>query len=227
MAKNATIDWFQMEAEYIQGNYITDTKTGYRQLVFPTHKQLAEKYGCSIITIREKSAREEWSKRQQFYKQKIKHKITEDKVNLLFSESAKYDARNLATLDFINQMLQAYLEPYRQMLAGKYVEDEGGLPPKINLKDLNLATDLLQKSHNLARNIFGEPLNAKEIVQELTAIEQTGKGVRGGVRRVKELDQRYEEKRKVLEELLERKKELTEKLEYRDAANLKKLPHED
>ena len=226
MTKKPGIDWLQMETEYIHGNYITDTRNGLRTLTFPTHKELAEKYGCSLITIQEKSARESWSKRQKFYRQKIKNKLTEDHVNLLFSESAKYDARNLATLDFINSMLQAYLQPYRDLLDGKYVEDEAGLPPKINLKDLNLAVDLLQKSHNLARNIFGEPLNAKEIVEELTAMEQTGKGIKGGQRRVKEIEDRYETKRKTLQELMERKKELMQKLEYRDATRLKQLPHD-
>lgn len=226
MTKKPSIDWLQMESEYIHGNHVTDTRNGLRTLVFPTHKELAEKYGCSLITIQEKSAREGWSKRQKFYKQKIKHKLTEDHVNLLFSESAKYDARNLATLDFINSLLQAYLQPYRDLLDGKYVETEEGLPPKITLKDLNQAVDLLQKSHNLARNIFGEPINAKEIVEELSAMEKTGKGIKGGTRRVKEIDERYEEKRRVLQELLERKKELTEKLQYRDTTGLKQLPNE-
>lgn len=162
------LDWASIEIDYIHG-YINVDDRGKKRHIYPTADMLANKYNCSLHSIQQRMCQEKWTIRREQYREKLKdlkiEKANQEKaehhVNILMSESSKYDTQNLQKLDQVDKILNIFLRKYNNFISQEiadFMEDELDIEqPKIDLKEVNLMMDILLKRHQLSRAIFGEP----------------------------------------------------------------------
>lgn len=163
------VDWALLETDYIHGYFVTN-ENGQRVHIYPTAEKLGAKYECSVSMIQNRCAQEKWLVRREQYKEKIKdlavsraEKDKTNSINLLMSESSKYDTQNLQKLDQVDKILNIYLHKYSSLLdpdTASFLEGEED-KQKIDLKEINMMMDILLKKHQLSRSIFGESTSVK------------------------------------------------------------------
>jgi hypothetical protein len=216
------IDWITIEAEYVHGCLTVDPTTGTRVMHFPSQAELGEKYKVDPRRIAERSRTEKWVPRRELYKQKIKRRIGQERVNSLMSESARYDAKNLILLDKIYEQLEIWLD--NEHLQSQTESSDTPVSPferTHKIKNLEVAINLLNKGHTLVRNIMGEPVNAEKIVNELMELQQLEEaelakkhkpGQKSGSR-INNLLKSVESRQEVLETLMRKKREIESQME--------------
>lgn len=152
------IDWALMESDYIHGYYVTNNR-GVQKHVYPTVEMLAKKYEANTSAINRRCSQDKWVVRREQYREKIREKTfdkcEQTKIDVLLSESAKYDTQNLQKLDQVDKILNTYLAKYSKM--SEMDEDT----PPVDLRELETFMNILLKRHQLSRGIFGEATSAK------------------------------------------------------------------
>lgn len=78
-------DWASIKQEYVQG---IQTEKG---TIYPTLEEMANKYGCSFVYIRKKSAKENWIEQRHIYAAKLEQKLIEKKTNKLAGQQSDFD----------------------------------------------------------------------------------------------------------------------------------------
>lgn len=141
------LDWINLEREYVQG-YWQKLSDGTKKLVYPTIEELAQKYNCHPQSIYAKSSQDKWLNKRELFWRKLKNQIIEND-NAGISDSVKYDVQNLLRIEKIGELIDRWLKE-------RLSEDEEGNRPVVEPKELSCLLDALTKSHQLARNIFGE-----------------------------------------------------------------------
>lgn len=221
ISKRRQIDWLAIEAEYIHGNITVDTVTGTRSMYFPTQRELAEKYQIDQSRLAVRCREEKWVERRELYKQKIKRRIGQERVNSLMSESARYDAKNLIMLDKIYEQLEIWLD--NESLAQQSIDPDIKVSSKAKsdyIKNLEVAMNLLNKGHVLVRNIMGEPINAEKVVNELLELQKLEeaelnktKSKKNNKKKINSLLKSVESRQEVLEQLMQKKRAIESQME--------------
>jgi hypothetical protein len=192
-------------------------------MYFPSQADLAKKYEIDVRRLAEKCRTEKWVERRELYKQKIKRRIGQEKVNSLMSESARYDAKNLILLDKIYEQLDIWLDTEALLSDTTGEEDITQASPfarSHKIKDLEAAIGLISKGHTLVRNIMGEPINAEKIVNELLELQQLEQaennkkaGKKQGKQRINNLLKSVESRQSVLEDLMKKKRQIESQMQ--------------
>lgn len=177
----AITNWESIRVDYIYG--ILDKESKNQTIIYPTAKDLSNKYDVALSSIQRKCWEEKWKIQREKIKDQITNQEGERRISERYTLSARYDAEDIATLEKINKIIKLYLSQYNDCLENienidriiNQLEegDESNLP-NINMKDLNYLIDILQKKHKLIRDKFGEPdkttvseNNTKEIHESL------------------------------------------------------------
>ena len=176
-------NWDVIRLEYQGGYLTTDPLTGIKTHYYPTHKDLAAKYGCSLQYLQRKSCEEKWSESRKFFQSKFREKATEDQVKSLVSDSAMYDAQTVDRIQKIGKLVDAHLNRMEDVIS-----DEDGNPPSfdnleegiepISVKALSELVNLIDKSQALMRKTVGEPVvndnQFKQFVDDLNVATRKG-----------------------------------------------------
>lgn len=202
-------DWIIISKEYIQGIEIKDAITGQKSLRFPTHEQLCEKYGCALLTIRQRSQQDKWYIQRAQFKRKLKIKTSEVNLDDLIGEGTKFDSFHLSALEKIQKLVDSYLEPYVLSMDGAPIED---LKP-LSIRDLKDVTTIIKDSHSIVHSILGDSNTASLLddIQNDVLAQRKNKEI--SKTRLKELAKQLNDAEKLREELELRKKELQKQLE--------------
>jgi len=154
------VDWAMMESDYIHGYYVTNNRNVQKH-VHPTAEMLAKKYNVALSAVNRRCSQDKWVIRREQYKEKLREKTfdkcEQQKVDILLSESSKYDTQNLQKLDQVDKILNRFLGKYSQI--EDY--DDTDAPTKIDLREVETFMNILLKRHQLSRAIFGEPSTTK------------------------------------------------------------------
>ena len=85
-----TYDWDIIKTEYVQGYVNGDGK-----LKLPTHKELCQRYGCSISIMKHHSSDGKWKDQRKLFVGVREEKIHDKKLEVLVNEAAKFDSKSL------------------------------------------------------------------------------------------------------------------------------------
>lgn len=202
-------NWVEISKDYVQGIPVKDSNTGVINIKFPTHEDLSNKYGCSIITIRRKSQDEKWSIQRSQLKRKLKIKNSEIRLDDLIGEGAKFDGLNLNSLENVQKLIDSYLQPYIiQLDSENNLED---LRP-LSIKELKDVVSIIKDSHHTVRSILGESNNSNLLDDIKAENTVTKKHKNISKSRLKELTKQLSEAEKIKEELELRREEVKKKL---------------
>lgn len=210
------IDWEPLKREFIYGHTERDIETGLVKTTYPTFQELATKYGCAVETINHKSQNDAiapWSKQRAKIKEKLRQKLNNEEINLVLSDSAKYDLTNLQLVENTFKLLQEFFHPYMEYFNERDSFTEA--PPRVSVKEIESISRILLNLHTLVRNIEGEPINNAEIMKELIKQDiQESDRQNKELRKKKMADffRKQQEKEKRKEKLLVQKEEIELKL---------------
>ncbi len=219
MAAPERIDWESMKRDFIYGYREKDLETGIIKTRYPTFVELAEKYSCALTTINEKSYNDpiaSWTKQRAKIKEKLREKLSNEEVNLVLSDSAKYDLMNLKLAENTFLLLREFFKPYLAYFENPDAYEEEESPPRVSVKELEALSRTLLNLHTLTRNIEGEPINNAEIMKELIKqdiVETNLKGRELRKKKIAEFMKKQTDKEKRKAELLQQKAELERKLQ--------------
>jgi len=205
-------DWLDISKQYIQGITTKDANTGNMKVRFPTHEELCEKHGCSLITIRSKAQKDKWLVQRAQFKRKLKIKTSEVRLDDLIGEGTKFDSYHLKSLEKIHKLIDSYLDPYMKMIDGTndgYEEEE---TKPITIRELKDITSIIKESHLTVKSILGDSDTSSLLddIREETLAQRKNKEV--SKTRLKELAKQLSDAEKLKEELELRKKEIQKKL---------------
>lgn len=203
-------NWDLISKEWIQGIRVKDNKTGKMTLVFPTHEELCDKYGCSLITIRQRSQKEKWYVQKAQFRRKLKIKNSEVVLEDLIGEGSRFDSMHLASLEKVQKLVDDYLEPYMAIRENPDIEVENLKP--LTARDLKDITLIIETSHRTVRGIIGES-NTTSLLEDIKENQLAQRKIKEiSKTRLKELTKQLNDAEKIKEELLLRKEEITNKL---------------
>ncbi len=209
---NEQYNWLAISRDYVQGIAVKDSNSGLIKVKFPTHEELSNKYGCSIITIRRKSQDEKWGIQRSQLKRKLKIKNSEIRLDDLIGEGAKFDGMNLNSLENVQKLIDSYLQPYIMQL-----ESEANLEDlrPLSIKELKDVVSMVKESHHTVRSILGESNNSNLLddIKAENTIDRKHKSISKS--RLKELTKQLSDAEKLKEELELRKQEIQKKLNTR------------
>ena len=212
------IEWEAMKRDYIYGYTERDVETGIMRTRYPTFPELAEKYNCALATINEKSYSDPiapWGKQRAKIKEKLREKLSNEEVNLVLSDSAKYDLMNLRLVENTFMLLKEFFRPYLDYFENQDAYTEDDSPPRVSVKEMESLSRTLLNLHTLVRNIEGEPINNAEIMKELIKqdiVENNLKAKDVRKKKIAEFIKKQDDKEKRKAELLKQKAELERKL---------------
>jgi hypothetical protein len=188
-------NWDVIRLEY-QGGYVTtDPITGIKTHYYPTHKDLAAKYGCNLQNLQRKSSEEKWGESRKFFQSKFREKATEDQVRSLVSDSAMYDAQTVDRIQKIGKLVDAHLNRMDAV-----INDDDGSPPSfenldegvepISVKALSELVNLIDKSQALMRKTVGEPVTNDNQFKQF--VDDLNQATRNGLTNEAETEQKIE-----------------------------------
>lgn len=166
---HAKYDWDLISAEYIQGQLTIDPETGLKSQAYPSLEDLVDKYGCSIVTIKDKAYREKWFKQRQLFKEKLRELNREHQASTYVNESTRIDALTLDKVTKLHKIIDYYIDDN----FGTILEDTVHIDevPRVNISDLKSLMGMIKDAHTLVRNVVGEPASGEtNLVQELKNI---------------------------------------------------------
>lgn len=208
-------DWEQIRLEYIVGELIVDEFGNETRKPYST-RRLAEKHDIPQATLKEKCFKEKWVQDRNQLDLALKRRVTEDKVTQIFGESVISSSYTLKQLGKINQIVDAYLQPYLDLLDSdknssisvKTVISEDGYSnlevlsesdeKKINPRDIKDIVSIIKEVHLLKKSILGE--EQLQVAVEDIKIKDKAKSIsklKGGKGIESQLDMLLKEKQKV------------------------------
>lgn len=214
-------DWDSISIDYIQGLLIEQEDKSFRH-VFPSYRDLAEKYGANDQVIGKRAREENWITQRDLYRSKTKSKLEGQRFSQLISESTQFDARSLAQIKQVEKLVELWLSQYSGVLDPDtdelYFAEE---IPRPSMKDLDTLMGLLTKKHNLTRSILGEPVNADTLYKELEEAKSSYIiSDKARQRKIEKLARQREDHMKREKELEERKRELIARIaDLREGGN--------
>lgn len=166
-------DWESIKLEYIVGELVVDEYGNESRKPYST-KRLAEKHGIPFPTLKQVCFKEKWVQDKNRLDIELKRRVTEDKVTQIFGESVISSSYTLKQLGKINQIIDAYLEPYLNLIDSaknssisvrtainedgysntEVLDDED--TKKINPRDIKDIVSIIKEVHQLKKSILGE-----------------------------------------------------------------------
>ena len=108
------IDWIKIRNDYINGR--------------GSYRKLADKYGVSLSTLKDKAAREEWVRQREEHQTRIRTKADRKTADKIAEREASRVARLLETTDKLQEALErAADELDRQTVRNKGADEKGAL----------------------------------------------------------------------------------------------------
>jgi len=215
MAYQKKWDWEAVRLEYIIGELVTDEFGNETRKPYST-KRLAEKHGIPFNTLADRCHKDKWVQDKNRLDIELKRRVTEDKVTQIFGESVISSSYTLKQLGKINTIIDAYLEPYlnlidsdrNQNISVRPVINEEGLSntevlededvKKINPRDIKDIVSIIKEVHNLKKSILGE--EQLQVAVEDIKIKDKAKSIsklKGGKGIESQLDMLLKEKQRV------------------------------
>jgi hypothetical protein len=203
-------NWNIISKDWIQGIRTKDIVSNQITLKFPTHEELCDKYGCSLITIRERSQSEKWYIQRAQFKRKLKIKTTEVSLDDLIGEGTRFDSFHLASLEKVQMLVDNHLEPYMALIKNPDLELEDLKP--LSIRDLKDITTIIATSHSTVKSILGESDTASLLddIKEQNIVQRKNREI--SKTRLKELTKQLNDAEKLKEELKLRKENVQQKL---------------
>lgn len=219
MANLKKWDWESVRLEYIIGELVTDEFGNETRKPYST-KRLAEKHGIPFNTLANKCHDDKWVQDKNRLDIELKRRVTEDKVTQIFGESVISSSYTLKQLGKINQIVDAYLQPYLDLvdpeknksIAVKTVISEDGYSnlevlseadeKKINPRDIKDIVSIIKEVHLLKKSILGE--EQLQVAVEDIKIKDKAKSIsklKGGQAIESQLDILLKERSKALAKL--------------------------
>jgi hypothetical protein len=214
MAYQKKWDWEAVRLEYIIGELVTDEYGNETRKPYST-KRLAEKHGIPFNTLADRCHKDKWVQDKNRLDIELKRRVTEDKVTQIFGESVISSSYTLKQLGKINQIIDAYLQPYLDLveedsnknlstpIISEYgysdtevLRDES--EKKINPRDIKDIVSIIKEVHNLKKSILGE--EQLQVAVEDIKIKDKAKSIsklKGGKEIESQLDMLLKEKQKV------------------------------
>lgn len=208
-------DWESIRLEYIVGELVIDEFGNETRKPYST-KRLAEKHDIPQNTLKEKCFKEKWVEDRRRLDIQLKRQITEDKITQVFGESVISSSYTLKQLGKVNQIVDAYLQPYLDLLDSdknssisvKTVINEDGYSnlevlsesdeKKINPRDIKDIVSIIKEVHLLKKSILGD--EQLQVAVEDIKIKDKAKSIsklKGGKGIEIQLDMLLKEKQKV------------------------------
>jgi hypothetical protein len=222
-------DWETIRQEYVVGYFITDPETFQKRHIYPTYKDITEKYGMNLDYLKKRAQKESWVVRREALQAKLREKTASNTLHSFISDSAQFDAMTLVALKKLYKLVDAYFDQYDFLevnpdgtygIRGYDEEGEGSQRPHIKINDLRGLVETLDKAQALVRRTVGEPLTnaqgensmvASEIFNPYVQIENT-KNREDAKSRVDSLIEKRSNQSKTIEQLQEGIKELHEEM---------------
>jgi len=136
--RHVDIDWEQVEQEYIQGS--TNARGHH---VYPTHEALAEKYACSITTLRNKAKTNQWTLKRNLFRQKLRQFRETEFIGALLTKGTNLDEKHLSKIEMMHEFIDSYFEDIRNRSADT----------PLDIKGLESVMRILKEAHALAKDI--------------------------------------------------------------------------
>lgn len=205
-------DWESIRLEYIIGELVTDEFGNETRKPYST-KRLADKHGIPFNTLADRCHKDKWVQDKNRLDIELKRRVTEDKVTQIFGESVISSSYTLKQLGKINQIVDAYLQPYLDMAESdtksntpviheygysdtEVLRDES--EKKINPRDIKDIVSIIKEVHLLKKSILGE--EQLQVAVEDIKIKDKAKSIsklKGGKGIESQLDMLLKEKQKV------------------------------
>lgn len=88
-------DWPAIKARYVEGVKPRDGDT----FLWPTTQEVADHFGCSVHTLREKSSREGWLAQRSQWQAQVEAKRREARANALVAKAVNLDSKALSAAE--------------------------------------------------------------------------------------------------------------------------------
>lgn len=208
-------DWESIKLEYIVGELITDEYGNETRKPYST-KRLAEKHGIPFGTLKEVCFKEKWVQDRNRLDVELKRRVTEEKVTQIFGESVISSSYTLKQLGKINQIIDAYLEPYLNLIDSdqatknssisvRTVINEDGYSntevlddedtKKINPRDIKDIVSIIKEVHQLKKSILGE--EQLQVAVENIKVKDKAKKLKGSNKIESQLDMLLKERKRL------------------------------
>jgi gas vesicle protein len=204
-------DWDSIRREYIQGFVVVDPETGDRRPVYPTLEDLAQRHGCALVTIRQRSSREKptWSEQRSALRAKLAEREDDLRVSYYLSESAALDAEVLSLVRDHLKIVREYLNqhlPKVDEAQTLLTEDDRIIKPKavanvrLKIQDLEASSRVLKNIQEVGRRTVSEPVTG--VREFLTDLKQETNTDANAVRsQIERLQKRLKDRSKKMKEL--------------------------
>lgn len=245
MAYQKKWDWEAVRLEYIIGELVTDEFGNETRKPYST-KRLADKHGIPFNTLADRCHKDKWVQDKNRLDIELKRRVTEDKVTQIFGESVISSSYTLKQLGKINQIIDAYLQPYLDLVEEDsnnrkistsgdnnknlkttpiiqeygYSETEvlkDESEKKINPRDIKDIVSIIKEVHLLKKSILGE--EQLQVAVEDIKIKDKAKSIsklKGGKGIESQLDMLLKEKQKVQARLASNQSTNTQELEMEE-----------
>lgn len=242
MAYQKKWDWEAVRLEYIIGELVTDEFGNETRKPYST-KRLADKHGIPFNTLADRCHKDKWVQDKNRLDIELKRRVTEDKVTQIFGESVISSSYTLKQLGKINQIIDAYLQPYLDSVEedsnNRKIStsgDKNTLAPiiqeydysetevlkdesekKINPRDIKDIVSIIKEVHLLKKSILGE--EQLQVAVEDIKIKDKAKSIsklKGGKGIESQLDMLLKEKQKVQARLASNQSSNTQEQELYD-----------
>lgn len=145
LAKNPKADWDLIQADYIHGYYCPQNKV----IVYPTQRQLAEKYDVGEGQIALRSRRQNWVIKREAYREMMsQQRMIEFGKERIYRMSVSM-GETVRRMEDINQIVDDKLEMN---------SDE-----EMRVDDLLKIQKIVAENHKLAKDVFGIEKSFEEL----------------------------------------------------------------
>lgn len=176
---NERYPWNDIRQEYVVGYFITDPETFSKRHWYPTYKDLVEKYGMHMDTLKKRAMKESWTTRREALQAKLREKTAANTLHSFISDSAQFDAMTIVALKKLYMLVDAYFDQYDFLEANPdgtvsirdMSPEERAMIPHIRVNDLKGLVDALDKAQMLVRRTVGEPIHGAQGENSIIASE--------------------------------------------------------
>jgi gas vesicle protein len=195
-------DWDSIRREYIQGFVVVDPETGDRRPIYPTLEDLAQRHGCALVTIRQRSSREKptWSEQRSALRAKLAEREDDRRVSYYLSESAALDAETLSLVRYHLRLVRYFLDQFQPLLKEDGTIEKASLEPRFKMQDLEASSRALKNLQEVGRRAVSEPVGGvREFLSELK--DETTKDANALRAQIDRLQKRLKNRAKQMQQL--------------------------
>ena len=137
------VDWSAVKEAYVCGEIKEDGS-----LYFPTHPELAKRFGAGVVNISKKCAEGNWSLARSLFVSDLEKRKKEKRIEELAGQAAEFDTRVLKAARAGISHLEAHFR------AAQRLYESDGIMMRLN--DLDRISRSLERYHRVGRLALGE-----------------------------------------------------------------------